>query len=76
MMRYGFAALAVLCALIIGRLTVPEPPPRIERVTETRIVTIPGLALPPAPRRRATLEDVRRDWKIEGRLVCEVRQRR
>jgi hypothetical protein len=73
--RAGYAVLAILCALVIGHLTVPELPPRIERVTETKIVTIPGLTLPPAPRRRATLEDVRRDWKIEGRLSCTVHSR-
>lgn len=78
MLRAGLVVVALLVALGVGRLTAPEPPPRIERVKETVIVTIPGLALPPAPpppRRRATLEDVRRDWKIEGRLQCRVVQR-
>lgn len=74
-MRAGFAVVAILCALIIGRLTVPEPPPRIERVRERVMVHVPAPTPPPAPRRRATLEDVRRDWGIEGRLSCVVVQR-
>lgn len=74
MIRTGCLVVALLAALLIGRLTVPEPPPRIERVhAPPIIVTTPapaGPALPPA--RRATLEDVRRDWNITGRLACHA----
>lgn len=74
-MRAGAAVVAILCALIIGRLTGPEPPPRIERVREPVMITAPACPIPP-PKRRTTLEDVRKDWNMEGRLVCELRQRR
>ena len=74
-MRYGFAALAILCALVIGRLTVKEPPPRVERVKERVMVSAPAPLCPVVVKRRATLEDVRKDWNMEGRLVCELRQR-
>ena len=74
-MRYGFAALAILCALVIGRLTVKEPPPRVERVKERVMVSAPAPACPVVMKRRATLEDVRRDWGMEGVLRCHVEGR-
>lgn len=78
LMRAGCCVVAILCVLIIGRLTVPEPVPRIERVKEPVMIQVPAPAQPQRPsginpeRRRATLEDVRRDWNIEGRLSCVV----
>ena len=75
MMRAGLAVLAVLCALIIGRYTVPEPPPRVQKVREIVYVTQPPPVVKVVPKRRATLEDVRKDWGIEGRLSCVVLQR-
>jgi len=71
-MRAGLAVLAVLCALIIGRWTVPEPPPRIQKVRDIVYVTQPAPVPKPVPKRRATLEDVRRDWGLTGRLVCHT----
>lgn len=76
MFRAGLAVFALLLAFVIGRTTVQEPPPRVERVRERVMVSAPAPVCPVVVRRRATLEDVRRDWNIEGRLVCEVRQRR
>ena len=76
LMRAGFAVFAILLAFVIGRTTVKEPAPRVERVRERVMVTAPAPACPVVVKRRTTLEDVRRDWNMEGRLVCELRQRR
>jgi hypothetical protein len=72
-MRAGLVVLAILVSLVVGRLTVQERPPRIERVREPVFVTHPPPVCPARPpRRRATLEDVRRDWGITERLVCHT----
>lgn len=73
--RAGLITGAILVALVLGRLTTPEPVPRIERVKERVMIQVPAPVQAPAPRRRATLEDVRKDWQIEGRLSCVVVQR-
>ena len=76
MMRAGFAVFAILLAFVIGRTTVKEPAPRVERVKVPVMVSAPAPACPVVVKRRATLEDVRRDWNMEGRLICELRSRR
>lgn len=73
--RAGLIVVAILVALVVGRLTTPEPVPRLERVKERVLIQVPAPAPRPAPRRRATIADVKKDWDMEGRLVCEVRQR-
>jgi hypothetical protein len=72
LIRAGFCVLAILCALVIGRYTVPEPEPRVERVRDVVYVTQPPPVPKPGLKRRATLEDVRRDWGLTGRLVCHT----
>ena len=70
MMRAGLVVVALLVLFVLGRLTTPEPVPRIERVKERVMIQVPAPVMPPAPHRRATLEDVRRDWGLTWRLVC------
>ena len=46
LMRAGLIVVAILVALILGRLTVQEPPPRIQKVKETAGLMCPPLRCP------------------------------
>ncbi len=80
-MVLGVAAVLAALAFGLGRATGRDG--RSVPGASPPAATVPAIPTPPpaspltphGPRRKATLEDVRRDWGLEGRLVCHTEGR-